>query len=322
MRCCICDAETPEPEQAAVRCNVRRFADEQFHVWRCAQCASLHARDEVDLDHYYADYPFHHFDDMPSTPMLRVMYDNQRARLARFGIGPSSSILDYGCGSGAFLGFLREAGFEDAHGFDAYHAGHDDPAVLERRYDCVLTQDVIEHVPDPRALVQTLHGLVRPGGLVFIGTPNAEAVDLSDPEAGIHSLHQPYHRHVLSRRALCELGGELGWELVHCFDTMYSNTRVPFVNAAFLQYYFRCFDNNVDLALDPPRFDHWALWTPKSLWLGLFGYYFPPSCDAMAVYRRPTRADASVPKLDAEAAAKGPDGGQTRDAAIEARAAG
>lgn len=315
MRCCICDADTDAPEEAAVRCNVRRFADEHFQVWRCSRCQSLHARDEVDLDHYYDDYPFHHLADTPASPMLRAMYANQRARLARFGVGPSSSILDYGCGGGGFLSFLRQAGFEDAHGYDAYHPDHADPAVLERRYDCVLTQDVIEHVPDPHALVETLHRLVRPGGLVFIGTPNAEAVDLADPEAGIHSLHQPYHRHVLSRSALCELGRDLGWELVHCFDTMYSNTRVPFVNAAYVQHYFRCFDNNVDIALDPPRIDHWALWTPKALWLALFGYYFPPSCDAMAVFARPARVDAGADTLDAPRDARGGEEGPRMAAA-------
>ena len=286
MHCCVCLAETEDPETAQVRCNVRRFADEHFVVWRCAHCHSLHARDEVDLAKYYADYPFHEFDRMPMNGMLRVMYRNQRGRLARFGVGAKTRLLDYGCGGGLFLSYLRESGYDAAVGYDEYHAEYSSPAVLQESYDAVLLQDVIEHVPDPRELVTTLHGLVRPGGMLFIGTPNAESVDLRDVEAGIHSLHQPYHRHVLSRTALCSLGSALGWTLEHCFGTMYSTPLGPFVNEAVVQHYFRCFDNNVDIALDPPRVDSWRLWTPKALGLALFGYFAPPTCDLMAVFRR------------------------------------
>ena len=61
-------------------------AREKFAVWRCASCLSLHARDEVDLAHYYADYPFHKLKDIVEW-MLQAMYRKQLSCLKAAGIG-------------------------------------------------------------------------------------------------------------------------------------------------------------------------------------------------------------------------------------------
>jgi predicted nucleic-acid-binding Zn-ribbon protein len=62
IKCIFCGtstAELPAAEAAKVRCNVREFGAETFTVWRCAQCGSLHAREPIDYDRYYRDYPIH-----------------------------------------------------------------------------------------------------------------------------------------------------------------------------------------------------------------------------------------------------------------------
>src|ERR1051325_11698381 len=112
MRCNVCGQDSgPDVEQAEVRSNVHKFASEQFAVWRCPHCLSIHARDEVDLAHYYADYPFHKLRDNKVDWMMQAMYRNLLARLTHAGFGKTSSLLDYGCGSGHFLAFLRAHGF-------------------------------------------------------------------------------------------------------------------------------------------------------------------------------------------------------------------
>jgi 2-polyprenyl-3-methyl-5-hydroxy-6-metoxy-1,4-benzoquinol methylase len=287
MTCNICGREAgPEPEQATVRSNVRKFAAEQFAVWRCPHCASIHARDEVDLGRYYADYPFHKLKDTKVDWMLRAMYANLLSRIRTARVQPEQSLLDYGCGSGLFLAHLQREGFTNASGYDEYSERYADRSVLGRSYDCVMTQDVIEHVAEPLELVRNLHELTRPGGVIVIGTPNAEAIDLGNPEARVHTLHQPYHRHILSKRALCALGEDLGWQLLRYYPTMYANTRVPGVNSAFLEHYFKCHDNNVDLAIEPIRLSSWKLWSPVTAAHALFGYFWPPECDVMAVFRK------------------------------------
>lgn len=287
--CNICEADSERDaiEVARVRSNVRQFAHETFEIWRCPECRSIHASDEVDLPAYYADYPFHHLADTGLDWMLRAMYAQLLSRLLAAGVEPDAGVLDYGCGSGLFLAYLADRGHAGLAGFDEYSEKYTDRSVLDRRYGLVLSQDVVEHVDAPWEHLQILDELAAPGGVIAIGTPNAEALDLDDVEAHVHTLHQPYHRHMLSRSALLKVGERFGWELVKYHPTMYSNTRVPFVNAPFLTHYFRCFDNNLDLAVEPIKTGSWRLWTPQTLWHALLGSYYAPETDVMAIFRKP-----------------------------------
>lgn len=58
--CNLCDDPRPlsgTRDVARVASNVRRFRHEQFTVWRCEHCRSLHAKEGVELGPYYAGYP-------------------------------------------------------------------------------------------------------------------------------------------------------------------------------------------------------------------------------------------------------------------------
>jgi len=280
--CPICGLSGAASEQARVRSNLRAFANETFAVWRCAGCRSLHARDEVDLAHYYAKYPFH---TGAVDWRMRAMYDNLLRRLRWVGLTRDQSVLDYGCGGGHFVRHLNDRGYR-AVGFDEYTAAQRRPELLDATYDFVLCQDVIEHVPDPKALVAKFDELLRPGGTLALGTPNASAIDLTRPEDFVHALHLPFHRHILSKAALVSLGDPLGWSLVRYFPSMYNNTLVPFINPRFMLYYLRCFDNNLDLGFEAPRFSA-RLLSPVAAFWAFLGWLFPPETDVMAVFRKP-----------------------------------
>jgi SAM-dependent methyltransferase len=218
--------------------------------------------------------------------MLQAMYRKQLSRLRAAGIEPTSTLLDFGCGSGMFLSYAKQVGFSQAFGYDEYSERYADKSVLSRSYDCLIAQDVLEHVPDPLAFVRTVHELVKPGGVIALGTPNAEAIDLKNPEARVHTLHQPYHRHIFSKRALQTLGKDLGWELLKYYPDNYANTLMPGANFAFLDYYFKLNDNNCDLSVEPIHVENWKIWSPLTLWHMLFGYFYPPECDVMVVFKR------------------------------------
>jgi 2-polyprenyl-3-methyl-5-hydroxy-6-metoxy-1,4-benzoquinol methylase len=283
--CIVCERETPEErlQLTEVHSNVRAFRAEGFAFWRCAHCGSIHARDEVDLGHYYSKYPFH---DLPSDWRLRVMYGAQLARLRRAGVEPSHRILDYGCGGGQFVEFLKSKGYTNVHGFDQYSARYGDRAVLDERYDCILSQDVVEHVPSPHGLLDEFNRLTKDGAVIALGTPNAAAIDLSHAESFVHTIHAPYHRHILSKAALVTAGERHGWKLDRFYPTMYSNTRFPFLNEAFYLYYTRVTDGTLDALMEPVRAGALLLRAPLTLFFGLFGSWLSRGTDVMAVFRR------------------------------------
>lgn len=285
----ICGAaRSADAETASVRSNVRAFRDEQFVVWRCGACRSIHAQDEVDLAHYYAGYPVF---DAALDWKLRTVYGSMLKRLVAAGLQPGASVLDYGCGKGVLVQFLREQGY-DASGYDRYAEGFSDRSVLARGYDCVVCQDVIEHVDSPHVLLAELHGMTKPGGIVSIGTPDAAALDLKKPEDFVHALHLPFHRHILSMAALEEAGARAGFEVVRRYDTMYNNTLVPTMNPRFVLHYVRCRDDVFDLVVEPVAFT-WKMLTPLTPFFIFFGYFFDRHTDIQVMFRKPAQAEAA-----------------------------
>lgn len=284
--CVVCGAQRPaDAETASVRSNVRAFRSEQFVVWRCIGCKSIHAQDEVDLAHYYAGYPVF---DAALDWKLRAVYGSMLKRLRAAGLKPSDKVLDYGCGKGVLVQFLREQGY-DACGWDRYAAGFNDDSVLNGSYDCVVAQDVIEHVESPRALLAQLHGMTKPGGIVSIGTPDAAALDLKNPEEFVHALHLPYHRHILSMAALEQAGEQAGFTVRSRYDTMYNNTLMPTMNPRFVLHYVRCRDDVFDLVVEPVAFT-WKMLTPLTPFFIFFGYFFDRHTDIQVVFQKPAEA--------------------------------
>lgn len=283
--CAVCLSRGADimTEQTPVRSNVRKFQDERFVVWRCKHCGSIHARDEVDLAHYYAHYPFHA---LPMDWRMRLMYENQLSRLRKAGLRKEHRILDYGCGGGDFIRFLKEKGYESAFGYDEYSEAFSDVSLLESTFDCVFSQDLIEHVASPRDLVDKFDALARPGGIIAVGTPNATAIDLSHPDSFRHTLHEPYHRHIYSKSSLLSLGKDKAWELTAYYPTQYANTPFPFLNSAFYLYYMTLFDDTLDVLVEPPKLLPLILRFPLTLFWGFFGYFFARETDVMVMFRR------------------------------------
>jgi 2-polyprenyl-3-methyl-5-hydroxy-6-metoxy-1,4-benzoquinol methylase len=286
--CIVCRASEPDlaSEVCEVHSNVRAFSREAFAVWRCAHCLSLHARDEVDLDAYYGNYPLF---SLPNDWRTRAIHNSQLARLQRAGLRRTHRILDFGCGAGAFVEHLKSEGFDNTFGYDEYSAAFRDRSVLGERFDFVVSQDVLEHVPDPGLMLEQLAALTLPGGVIAIGTPNAEAIDLSRSSYYRHALHLPYHRHILSKTALLHVGESAGLRFEHYYPTQYTNTRVPFLNSRFYRFFMQALDDTLDCLVEPPRIAPILVRLPQALFWGIFGSLFAEETDIMVMFRKDER---------------------------------
>ena len=261
---------------------MRRFASQKFAIWRCGNCGSIHARDRVDLGRYYRNYPFFA---QKLDWAVRHAYGRALRRLKRQGLSRRHHILDYGCGSGLMVRFLKEKGFRAA-GYDPYSPDHCEPCATHERFDCIIAQDVTEHAEAPLEILKTLDGLAAEGAIVAIGTPNAAGIDLARAEKFLYPLHQPYHRHIFSIDALLEAGRELGWQVERYYSTPYTNQPIPFLSLPFLHHYFRCFDNNLDLVFERPLASARLWLNPWTYFMAFFGYFLCDDADVVAIFRK------------------------------------
>jgi SAM-dependent methyltransferase len=285
LTCACCGGETRRAaaETAAVRCNVRAFGHEQFKTWRCPACRSIHAAEPADLNRYYHDYPF---GNRRLGWVERRIYGRLLRRLKKAGLRRDAAVLDYGGGSGLFVDYLRERGFRGVCGYDPFSDQYADPAPLRRQYDCVTAQDVLEHAEEPLALLRQLRTLLKPGGLLYISTPDAERIDLSRADEFAHSLHQPYHRHLVSVAALTQAAREIGLEPVQVVRRHSADTFWPFVNWRFFREWLRASDDTIDAAFEPPVGKRAWRRVPRLLFAGLFGAFFPLRGDCLIILRR------------------------------------
>jgi SAM-dependent methyltransferase len=281
--CCICGRTHTgpvKPEIGSVRSNVRRFAQERFTLWRCPGCGCIHSAQQVDLAEYYRHYPFF---DQKLDILLRWGYQRLLRRLERAGLRKNYTTLDYGCGSGLLVTYMREKGY-NAFGYDPYSADHGGASCLNRRYDFVIAQDVVEHAEEPLRILRTLDSLAKPGGRIAIGTPNAAGINLAKAEKFIHPLHQPYHRHIFSIQALQKAGADLSWRLIRYYKSPYTN--MPLLSLPFLHHYMKNFGGNLEVLFDKPQTLRFWL-RPKTLPLLLLGYFLCDEADIVAIFQKP-----------------------------------
>ncbi len=289
ITCLICGhmANPPaETDIGTVRGNTERYKGQTFRIWRCSECGSLHAVEPVDMADIYSDYPLNR--DRTLDVFARGTYRNLLKRLTGHGLKKDDSILDFGCGNAVFLRFLKEQGFTNTAGYDPFvdeFAAKPEPPV--GGYDCVIANDVIEHVDSPKAMMQECLELTRPGGLLYVGTADAEDVDdMTNLEPHIMRLHQPFHRVVLTQQGLIDVGLELGLELVQTRRRSYMDTFMPFSNYRFLDEFNLAHGHNLDAALAPDAAGIVAR-RPQLLFYAFFGYFLPSAMEPSVLWRRP-----------------------------------
>jgi SAM-dependent methyltransferase len=157
-------------------------------------------------------------------PPLRWGADINYRFLPRIPSGRSQRVIDIGCSNGSWLAQARSAGWQVAGVEpDPVSRGQARDRGIEVRksvadwlgepetFDCVTINHVIEHVHDPLALLRDAYALLRPGGLLYVDTPNIDAWGHSIYGRDWLALDPPRHLILFNRDSLTSAVSQSGF---------------------------------------------------------------------------------------------------------------
>lgn len=159
----------------------------KHHLVRCTACHFVFTAwwpSLEELSAYYGSYPAI----TEVSPVTLTRYQELLDHFAPY--RRTGQLIDVGCGAGLFLQQAAQRGWS-VHGTEfgqqcveecrkrqvAIIEGPLDTANYEEgSFDVVCSFEVIEHLTDPAAELDRFHRLLRPGGLLYVTTPNFDCL--------------------------------------------------------------------------------------------------------------------------------------------------
>lgn len=197
-----------------------------FDLARCDACRTLFTArlpeggDAHDYDGYY------HEGNLQVPAFVRSRLDEVVGAFEPY--RDANRWLDVGCGAGTLLEAVVGRGWEAigtevsaggaeavrARGFDIRVGELDALALPAEGFDVVSLVEVVEHVPDPRALLADAARLVRPGGAVYVTTPHGRGISARALGARWSVVAPPEHLQLFSVHGMRAVAAAAGLEVV------------------------------------------------------------------------------------------------------------
>jgi SAM-dependent methyltransferase len=221
--------------------DLEYFIEARYAFRRCPGCGLLFMDPLPERDELPGLYPRHYQNfEPPANRFMRLLVDRfhaHHAALCQRLLPAGGALLEVGSAGGDLLDLLRRRGVADVQGVEISPDGCEiarrrglrvfcgtlEEFDTRQRFDLIFMSHVIEHVIDPVATVARLAELLRPGGALYVETPNAASLDARLWGRHWGLVHYPRHLHLFDRASLRRLleGGGLRvestrWEINSC----------------------------------------------------------------------------------------------------------
>ena len=165
---------------------------------------------------------------IPSTILGLNQARHQMRHMFLDDVSPGK-LLDVGCGAGVFLQRMHALGWSatgldfDAKAIDNAKKMHGDGITFmnadlfgarfpDNSFDAVTLSHVIEHVPDPVALLAEVRRILKVGGRLVMTTPNLRSFGHEKFQDCWVGLDSPRHLQIFSRPSLKKCAHKAGFE--------------------------------------------------------------------------------------------------------------
>lgn len=128
----------------------------------------------------------------------------------------TNKIIDVGCGPGLFLGEAKKRGWEvfateftdnqiaylTSKGITTLKGKLTNEMFEDGMFDAVISSEVIEHINNPIEEIGQFHRILRKGGLVYITTPNFNAIERYLLKGDYEIIEYPEHLCYYTRKTI------------------------------------------------------------------------------------------------------------------------
>jgi SAM-dependent methyltransferase len=206
------------------------FTRHDFRYQRCLDCGLVRVSPQLTqlaiADIYRDGYASKSRAAVPVDAPIPAPEKDVLDALARYA-GSPGYLLDVGCFEGRFLHAAalmgwRATGTEispaavsrarERFGLDVRLGVLEEAAFPNGCFDAVVLFDVVEHLPDPRRTMDEVHRVLRPGGVVYLWTPNFNCLTRRVARARWGAVVFPWHLYYFDARTLRRLAAETGFE--------------------------------------------------------------------------------------------------------------
>jgi SAM-dependent methyltransferase len=134
-------------------------------------------------------------------------------------------LLDLGCSSGAFLEFMKDGPWtlsgieisaegaktaEQRSGAHVFVGNILDAPFPAESFDAITCFDVLEHLYEPRRVMERVSGWLKPGGIFYVLVPNVDSAEARAFGSYWHGLELPRHLFHYSPESLKFLAQSMG----------------------------------------------------------------------------------------------------------------
>lgn len=217
----------------------RLYTKFTWGIEQCRRCGLIYANprapESTILARYSSEYFWNEYLPAVSAPGGEYDLDYQDQRhaamlgLLRRGSPRGQRMLEVGTGAGLFLKAAQRAGWEtaglelsaegsafarDRLNLDVRTERAEDMSFPAGSFDVAVMFDVIEHLFDPVAVLESTRRAVAPGGILVVSTPNYDALSRFVLGVDWAVLSPLEHVYYFTERTLSAMLRKAGWDRV------------------------------------------------------------------------------------------------------------